>query len=273
MDGMRPESIENLKRRQEEISGKARKEVFARVPFYLRPLLRRLIPGASRETVLREMARSTLARVVLLGRVVALECARRFINRDLLSEVDDVFFLSWEEVQAVLTGESDGRGLRALAMDSRSRCEELEELTPPDYLEEDAPHLAEQERTFDGETLSGIGVAAGRAEGPARVIRKPTEGSRLLEGDVLVAPATDPAWTPLFLRASALVMETGGTISHGAIVAREYGIPAVINVPGVLRVLTDGTGVLVDGDEGKVYLRRSMPMTPMHPRRGDMPTG
>jgi pyruvate,water dikinase len=69
---------------------------------------------------------------------------------------------------------------------------------------------------------------------------------------VLVAPGTDPAWTPLFLRASALVMETGGIISHGAIVAREYGIPAVINVPGVMQVVADGTEVLVDGDAGTV---------------------
>ncbi len=83
----------------------------------------------------------------------------------------------------------------------------------------------------DGRTpaLSGVGVAAGVASGPARPIRHPGEGTRLQKGDVLVAPSTDPAWTPLFLRASAVVMEVGGYLSHGAIVAREYGIPAVAN--------------------------------------------
>lgn|GEM_PF-2023554 len=70
----------------------------------------------------------------------------------------------------------------------------------------------------------------------------------------LVAPSTDPAWTPLFLRASAIVMETGGFSSHGSIVAREYGIPAVINIPGVMKVIDDNRLVTVDGDEGKVYL-------------------
>ena len=123
------------------------------------------------------------------------------------------------------------------------------------HISEDAPRRAMPERVAGSDALTGLGVAAGRAEGPARLIHEPAEGSRLLKGDVLVAPGTDPAWTPLFLRASALVMETGGIISHGAIVAREYGIPAVINVPGALKVLTDGTEVIVDGNEGRVYLK------------------
>ena len=100
---------------------------------------------------------------------------------------------------------------------------------------------------------AGIGVAAGRASGRARLIRHPGENTRLQAGDVLVAPSTDPGWTPLFLRANALVMEVGGYLSHGAIVAREYGIPAVVNVPGVMKALKDGEHLTVDGDEGKVY--------------------
>jgi len=69
-----------------------------------------------------------------------------------------------------------------------------------------------------------------------------------------VAPSTDPGWTPLFLKAAALVMEAGGSLSHGAIVAREYGIPAVINVPGVMKVIKDGQTITVDGEEGKIFL-------------------
>jgi pyruvate,water dikinase len=71
---------------------------------------------------------------------------------------------------------------------------------------------------------------------------------------VLVAPSTDPGWTPLFLRASALVLEVGGYLSHGAIVAREYGLPAVANVPGVLAAVHDGQRLTVDGDAGRVEL-------------------
>jgi rifampicin phosphotransferase len=70
----------------------------------------------------------------------------------------------------------------------------------------------------------------------------------------MVAPSTDPGWTPLFLKASAVIMETGGFLSHGAIVAREYGIPAVVNIPGVMRVIKEGRKVDVDGDEGEIFL-------------------
>jgi len=77
----------------------------------------------------------------------------------------------------------------------------------------------------------------------------------LQPGDVLVAPSTDPGWTPLFLKAGAVVMETGGFLSHGAIVAREYGVPAVVNIPGVMSVIEEGRRVVVDGDEGKVFLQ------------------
>ena len=254
LDETRSDSIENLKQRQKETSEAAWQEIVSRLPFYWRPWMRKLLAGAGQETVQREMARSTLSRVSGLGRITALECGRRFVDRGLLVEIDDVFFITWEEAQAILAGEDKGRGIKSLVADRKKRYGELETMAPPDFLEEDIPYSAAPEKTTGGNSLTGLGVAAGRAEGPAKLIHQPAEGNRLLKGDVLVAPGTDPAWTPLFLRASALVMETGGIISHGAIVAREYGIPAVINVPGVLQVLKDGSRVLVDGDEGKVYL-------------------
>ena len=91
--------------------------------------------------------------------------------------------------------------------------------------------------------------------GTARLIRIPEEGYRLKPGDVLVAPSTDPAWTPLFLNVSAIVMETGGYLSHGSIVAREYGIPAVVNIPGLFNAIKEGDVVEVDGNGGAVRRR------------------
>jgi phosphoenolpyruvate synthase/pyruvate phosphate dikinase len=99
--------------------------------------------------------------------------------------------------------------------------------------------------------LRGTGVSPGVASGIARVIHSPA-GARLEPGEVLVAPSTDPGWTPLFLTASALVMEMGGMTSHGAVVAREYGIPAVLGVPGATARLTSGQRVVVDGSAGTV---------------------
>lgn len=87
----------------------------------------------------------------------------------------------------------------------------------------------------------------------ARLIDHAAAGTGLQAGDVLVAPSTDPAWTPLFLKASALVMETGGYLSHGAIVAREFGIPAVVNLPGIRAQLKNGDALRVDGNAGVVF--------------------
>jgi pyruvate,water dikinase len=99
--------------------------------------------------------------------------------------------------------------------------------------------------------LRGTPASPGTVTGPARVVLDPTD-ARLSPGDVLVAPSTDPGWTPLFLTASGLVMEMGGANSHGAVVAREYGIPAVVGVPDATHVLRDGQAVTVDGAAGTV---------------------
>ncbi|HMV19600.1 MAG TPA: PEP-utilizing enzyme, partial [Rhodocyclaceae bacterium] len=102
----------------------------------------------------------------------------------------------------------------------------------------------------------GVATGTGRARGRARILRHPSEGSRLQAGEILVAPSTDPGWTPLFLKAAGLVVETGGYMSHGAIVAREFALPAVVNLPGILDGLQDGDEVEVDGRSGEVRLIR-----------------
>jgi pyruvate,water dikinase len=84
------------------------------------------------------------------------------------------------------------------------------------------------------------------------VLRHPAERERLLPGEILVAPSTDPGWTPLFLQAAGLIVETGGYMSHGAIVAREFALPAVVNLPGIMGQLRDGDEVEVDGLRGEV---------------------
>jgi pyruvate,water dikinase len=115
--------------------------------------------------------------------------------------------------------------------------------------------------------LRGLAAAAGQASGPARIIRHPDEGGRLQRGDILVAPSTDPGWTPLFLRCAGLVTEVGGYLSHGAIVARELGLPAVLNVPHVLDLVEDGEVITVDGNAGSIWVRRAAHVTPETLRR------
>jgi pyruvate,water dikinase len=108
------------------------------------------------------------------------------------------------------------------------------------------------EASTNGDCFTGVAVGTGCATSVARILQSPEQGDRLGQSEILVAPSTDPAWTPLFLKAGGLVMETGGYLSHGAIVAREFGIPAVVNLPGILQQLREGEPIEVDGGKGTV---------------------
>ena len=103
-----------------------------------------------------------------------------------------------------------------------------------------------------GHCFKGVATGTGIARGKVRRLHHPAEGLALQPGEILVAPSTDPGWTPLFLKAGGLVVETGGYLSHAAIVAREFALPAVINLPGILAALADGEEVEVDGLRGEV---------------------
>ena len=102
------------------------------------------------------------------------------------------------------------------------------------------------------DTLAGVPLSAGVAEAPALVLDEPPQGAAPPGPYVLVCPSTDPAWVPLFVNARALVMETGGVLSHGAIVAREFGLPAVAGLPDIHRRLRSGQRLRVDGGRGTV---------------------
>jgi pyruvate,water dikinase len=111
----------------------------------------------------------------------------------------------------------------------------------------------EEEARPTGGVLAGAGVASGSGSGTARVVRSPSEAGDLGTGYVLVCPSTDPGWTPLFVGAAGLVCERGGMLSHGAIVARDFGIPAVVLRDATL-LIRDGSRVRVDGSRGRVEL-------------------
>jgi pyruvate,water dikinase len=163
-----------------------------------------------------------------------------------LDRIDDVFYMD-------LTDLTSDRDLRALAAKNRSDyARELKRRTVPLAITSEGEVSYGVPSGKEG-TLTGTGASAGTHEGTVRVILNPV-GARLEPGEVLVAPGTDPAWTPLFLTAGALVTETGGMISHGSVVAREYGIPAVVGVPEATTRLRTGQRVRVDGSTGTVVV-------------------
>jgi phosphohistidine swiveling domain-containing protein len=174
-------------------------------------------------------------------------------TKGLLERADDVRFLTLPELRAVVDRCDD---LRDTVAGRRSEyARELRRRTVPVALLSDGTDVETllPARTSDGRMLTGIGAAAGRASGRARVVRDPAD-AYVEPGEILVAPTSDPGWTPLFLTAGGLVTETGAVMAHGPTVAREYGIPAVICVPGATERIRTGQMVTVDGAAGTVTI-------------------
>ena len=232
----------------------------AAVSAWLRPIARRMLARARRGAALRENAKSGSAAAVALVRQLWLEVGRRMQEAGRIDAAREAFHLSIFEIEAWLTGAWDGTGARALVGDRRATLAAQQEMELPGVIEE-SPSAAPGARPRgaaaaapapEGDAWTGVAAAPGAAEGVACVLRTPHDCGRMRRHDVLVAPSTDPGWTPLFLRASALVTETGGYLSHGAVVAREFGLPAVVNVRDAMRLIADGDRLRVDGDAGRV---------------------
>ncbi len=199
---------------------------------------------------LRETHKDHLVRLIAAARVEVAAVGTELAGRGLLDAADDVFLLDLREARSALAG-ADHRpavAARRAAYARELRRRHVPRLLLTDGTEPEA--LATRASTTDG-ALVGTAASAGTVTAPARVVLDPV-GARLEPGEVLVAPSTDPGWTPLFLTAGALVMEMGGANSHGAVVAREYGIPAVVGVPWATTRIRTGTQLTVDGAAGVV---------------------
>jgi pyruvate,water dikinase len=190
-------------------------------------------------------------RVLPVLRRAVLEMGRRLAAAGALREPDDVLHLRLEELEALgdpaTLAPTDAERVRALV---RTRSARRAELAGVPLIATST--LFPGRRGDGGALVTGTAASGGRATGPVRVIREVPDFGRLRGGEVLVCPYTNPSWTPLFQRAAAVVVDTGGIGSHAAIVAREYGIPAVMGSGTGTTALTDGQVVTVDGDTGRV---------------------
>jgi pyruvate,water dikinase len=193
---------------------------------------------------LREYPKFYAVRVLACLRRVLAGAGVELVGAGRLDRAEDIFLLDIRDLQA-------GHDLRALAAANRAEYErERSRRAVPRVMTSTGETFYTAPTTIPG-ALVGTAASAGVYEGRVRVVFDPHE-AKLEPGEVLVAPGTDPAWTPLFLSAGALVMEIGGMISHGSVVAREYGIPAVVGVAGATQQLHTGQRVRVDGDNGQV---------------------
>jgi pyruvate,water dikinase len=200
-------------------------------------------------------------------RRLALELGRRLADAGSLDRADDFFYLTSEEIAAASTARTAGMSRADLARVARERRELREarkRLTPPlavppDYRFKIGPFdLSDRDSSrrnaSDDTVLRGFAVSPGKVTAPASVILSPADFGTMQPGTVLVCPTTTPAWTPLFSQARALVTDIGGVLAHGSIVAREYGIPAVMGTGTATQRIRNGQTITVDGDTGTVTL-------------------
>jgi phosphohistidine swiveling domain-containing protein len=243
--------------------------LWGRFRFYV---LTQVLDLARRYVALREDQRFVWQQTLALMRSAFLRIGKVLVAQGLLTRDDDIFFASSEQVQelalapggktpfeAALPSPDAYLEIRQAIVARRAAFERLEhefELAPhmtyPAFLRGNRP----LESTFEvgARRWKGVPVSPGLVRGTVRVVLTPGQFDRIAVGDILVTRSTDPGWTPIFGRLSGLIMERGGQLSHGSVVAREYGLPAVVGIPHITEHLHDGDLVLLDGLTGTVAL-------------------
>jgi pyruvate,water dikinase len=181
-----------------------------------------------------------------------LQEAERLVQAHVLRDQEDIFFLTFSELQDVVRTHHVDEQLVARRQDELGTYQAL---TPPRVLTSDGECLSGAYRRDDlpPGALVGLPVSAGIVEGRARVILDMAEAN-LEEGDILVTAFTDPSWTPLFVAIEGLVTEVGGLMTHGAVIAREYGLPAIVGVENATRLIRDGQRIRLNGIDGYIEL-------------------
>jgi pyruvate,water dikinase len=220
-----------------------------------RTIFNHLLTRVQNGSVFRENIKSEIIKLFAVMRKLLIELGKRLSDEGILNKNDDIFFLKIEEIEFVVHGKIEFN-INQVIEDRWAEYDKNCSVTPPGAVigKFDPDNYIPEEIDEDAEILNGFGVSPGKATGKARVILRADTQEQLLAGEILVAPFTDPGWTPYFVPAAAIVMDEGGTISHGSIVAREYGIPAVVNVGDGTKIIKTGQMTEVDGDNGVVRI-------------------
>jgi pyruvate,water dikinase len=222
----------------------------------------RLLRTTCRYIDLRERTSMLMSEDAYQARRILLALAERLVARGDLGERDDIFYLEYGELCDVVARSLAPGQARGIVAERRAEMAADAEIELPDTFCGDRPPVTAIRADEGAEVLVGIPGSSGVATGVARIIHDPAEAPpSLSRQDILVVPFTDVGWTPLFAGIGAIVAETGGQLSHTAIVAREYGLPAVVSVKNATRLITRGQWLAVDGTTGKVRLRPDPTLT------------
>lgn len=248
----RPEQLETARMLAR---GQAEQRLFQQVGAFRplkRLLLRHVLASTRAYMVLRENQRFYFDLLLLKIKRTAEGLGRHLVAAGLLRDAGDVVFLTLEELDEVLAGRRTATSIHALVEQRRLAQQHAQLANPPAFLEGDAERVSPL--PAGGKTLSGLGISPGRITGTARILHHWEELDKLKPGEILVTRATDPGWTFLFMTAGGLITELGSLLSHGAVVAREYKLPAVVNVADATRLVKDGQQITLDGFRGLIYL-------------------
>jgi len=259
----------NPYRRQRE-SAERREQAVATMNLHLKGLrlkwFKKYLASAQRYAPLREDGLAEIGLAYTLIRQMLRELGDRFTKHQVIATANDIFWLTQEEVESIATrldSEQFAESLTEKIPGRKAEHRAAQRANPPMALPQmkilgfDLMSLKDKRgRRNKGNVIKGVAASPGNATGTARVLHSPEDFSQMRPGDVLVAPITTPAWTPLFAMASAIVTDVGGPLSHGSIVAREYGIPAVLGTGVATRRVQNGQIITVDGSEGIVSLNK-----------------
>jgi pyruvate,water dikinase len=207
---------------------------------------------------LREQSSFLISQDSFEMRRIFLALADHLVAQGDLEHREDIFYLELDEVQQLVTGDLGDEVAQDLVSTRRAEMEYDAQIELPNTICGDQFQACVVQLSEDQEYLVGISGSSGVTQGYAQVVLDPSEAPTVLtQEDILVVPFTDMSWTPLFSVVGGVVAETGGQLSHSAIVAREYGLPAVVNVKNATRFIKNGQPILVDGTNGRVYLNHN----------------
>ena len=200
----------------------------------------------------REYPKYAMMKHFYVYKQALLKEAALLVQKGLIREPEDIYYLSFEELRQVV---GTNRLDYSIITKRKADYKVFEKLTPPRVMTSDGEVITGEYDTGDipKGALIGVPVSTGVVEGRARIVLK-LEDAAVEEGDILVTAFTDPSWTPLFVSIKGLVAEVGGMMTHGAVVAREYGLPAVVSVENATRLIKDGQRIRVNGTEGYVEI-------------------
>jgi pyruvate,water dikinase len=241
----------DLKRVKEHL----KKKPFGRIRHFILNTYRKLLGPV---LPYRENGKHILFKFFMFAKRMALKAAEGMVKEKIISDHGDIFFLKLPELVSLAHKPVlNVNEIRDTIRTRRADFMRYQGVAAPMIVVSDGECIYPEPEITGEDEITGEGVSSGVATGKVRVVHDPYGDVKLEPGEILVAPQTDPGWTPLFVGAGGVIAEVGGMLSHSAVVAREYGIPAVVNVSHATRILKDGEEITIDGTRGKIYRRQS----------------